>query len=666
MSHSNLQENQDNATILWEPSGDFIAETNMNDFRNYVNSHYDLSLKTYDELYRWSIENTPSFWNCVWNFCDVIAQEKGEQIIQNPGKMPGAQFFPDARLNYAENLLRQKGKGTALIFNGESKVSRKWSHQDLHAQVSLTQQALNRAGITVGDRIAGLLPNMPETLSLMLGSSSIGAIWSSASPDFGVQGIVDRFGQIAPKILFAVDGYYNNGKWIDCLDKIQELLSPLPTVEKFVVVHYGLETPIKNHPIFEKEKVTTLDQLLNDFESKEVQYTYLPFNHPLFIMFSSGTTGIPKCITHSAGGTLIQHLKEHQLHCDIRPNDRVFYYTTCGWMMWNWLVSALASNATLILYDGSPFYPNGNVLFDYAEKTKITLFGTAAKFIDALKKRNYNFRESHDLSKLRTITSTGSPLLPESFDYVYSNIKQDVHLASISGGTDIISLFVGGIPVRPVWRGEIQGACLGMAMDVLNEEGQPAAIGEQGELVCTKPFPCMPVGFWRDETGERYKNTYFSRFENVWHQGDFAEKTPHQGFIIHGRSDATLNPGGVRLGTAEIYRQVEQLEEIAESIAIGQNWRDDERIVLFVTLTESAVLDHDLKAKIKSAIKTGASPRHVPAKIIAVTDIPRTKSGKISEIAVRNLVNNLPVKNKEALANPESLDQFKEVPELES
>lgn len=652
--------------ILWEPSGDFIAESNLNDFRDHVNRHYDLALENYNDLYQWSIDNTPSFWSCVWDYCGVIAPEKGEQIVHNPGKMPGAQFFPDAKLNYAENLLQRKGKEIALIFNGESKVSRQWSYDDLHKQVSLIQQALNRAGITAGDRIAGLLPNMPETISTMLGVASIGAIWSSASPDFGIQGVVDRFGQIAPKILFAVDGYYYNGKWVDCLDKIENLIDQLPTVEKIVLIRYGQEEPVKDHPVFTSEKLIEFEDFLNDFTAKDVDYTHLPFNHPLFIMFSSGTTGAPKCITHSAGGTLIQHLKEHQLHCNIRPNDRVFYYTTCGWMMWNWLVTALASKATLVLYDGSPFYPSGNVLFDYADDVKMTLFGTAAKFIDALKKRNYNISETHDLSKLRTITSTGSPLVPESFDYVYSHIKQDVHLASISGGTDIVSCFVLGNPIRPVWRGEIQGAGLGMAMDVWNDEGKPADIGEKGELVCTKPFPCMPIGFWGDETGERYFNAYFSTYDNIWHHGDFAEKTPHHGFIIHGRSDATLNPGGVRLGTAEIYRQVEQLEEIMESIAIGQKWRDDERIVLFVTLNDGAVLDNDLKLKIKTAIKTGASPRHVPAKIIPVADIPRTKSGKISEIAVRNTVNGRPIKNREALANPESLDQFVDISELET
>lgn len=653
--------------ILWEPSGNFIAESNINDFRDHVNRQYDLKLEHYNDLYDWSIDNTPSFWSAIWDYCEIIALEKGEQIVQNPGKMPGAQFFPDAKLNYAENLLRQKNDEVAIIFNGESKVSRQWSWANLHEQVSLAQQALNRNGITAGDRVAGLLPNIPKTISTMLGCASIGAIWSSASPDFGVQGVIDRFGQIAPKILFAVDGYYYNGKWVDCLDKISEIIPRLPTLEKVVLIRYGREDPIKDHDLLIHDKVVELEVFLSDFTPKEVQYTHLPFNHPLFIMFSSGTTGAPKCITHSAGGALIQHLKEHQLHCNIRPADRVFYYTTCGWMMWNWLVSALASKATLVLYDGSPFFPNnGNTLFDYAETTKMTLFGTSAKFIDALKKRNYNFRESHDLSKLRTITSTGSPLVAESFDYVYSNIKQDVHLASISGGTDIVSCFVLGNPVRPVWRGEIQGAGLGMAMDIWDDEGNPAALGKKGELVCTKPFPCMPIGFWGDDTGERYFNAYFSTYDNIWHHGDFAEKTAQHGFIIHGRSDATLNPGGVRLGTAEIYRQVEQLPEITESIAIGQQWRGDERIILFVTLHDNAELTKELKFEIKSAIKTGASPRHVPAKIIQVKDIPRTKSGKISEIAVRNIVNGRAIKNKEALANPECLDQFADISELGS
>ncbi len=652
--------------IMWEPNGDLITQSNINDFRQYLNQKHQTKLSNYRELYQWSVDNIGEFWTCIWDFCKIIAPEKGTKTVEDINQMPGARFFSEARLNYAENLLRKKNKDTALIFNGEGKVQYEWSYQDLHIQVSLIQQALKESGITANDRVAGLLPNTPETIATMLAATSIGAIWSSTSPDFGVQGIADRFGQVNPKVLFATDGYYHNGKWISCLDKIEKLIPLIPSLEKLIIIPYRKGMEIEEHRLLQNEKTALLQMFLDPFTTKDVEYTHLPFNHPLFIMFSSGTTGAPKCITHGAGGTLIQHLKEHQLHCDIKPGDRVFYYTTCGWMMWNWLVGALASQATLILYDGSPFYPNGNVLFDYAEKTKTTFFGTAAKFIDALKKRNYDFKTSHDLKYLKTIASTGSALVPESFDYVYSNIKQDVHLASISGGTDIISCFVLGVPVRAVWRGELQTAGLGMAVDVFNDDGKPAEIGEKGELVCTKPFPSMPINFWGDETGERYQNAYFSTYENIWQHGDFAEKTPSHGFIIHGRSDTTLNPGGVRLGTAEIYRQVEQLEEVIESIAIGQKWRDDERIVLFVVLNDKNTLDKELKLKIKTTIKKGASPRHVPAKIIQVSDIPRTKSGKISEIAVRNMVNGQKIKNREALANPESLDQFSDIAELSS
>jgi acetoacetyl-CoA synthetase len=518
-------------------------------------------------------------------------------------------------------------------------------------------------GVEEGDRVAAYMPNLPETIIAMLATASLGAIWSSASPDFGVQGVVDRFGQIRPKVLIAVDGYYYNGKEIDCLEKIARIQKQLDELHQTVIVPFLNPEP----------KIDNLDQavlsetLLNSYQPGQVEFTSLAFNHPLFIMFSSGTTGVPKCIVHGHGGTLLQHLKEHQLHCDIRECDKVFYFTTCGWMMWNWLVSALASGATLLLYDGSPFYPDGNVLWEFTSKHQCKLFGTAAKYIDALNKEGLKPGETFDLSNLSVITSTGSPLIHEGFDYIYGSVKSDVHLASISGGTDIVSCFVLGNPISPVWRGEIQGAGLAMAVDVYDEDGHPVAGGGgSGELVCTKPFPSMPIGFWNDESGEKYQSAYFSKFDNIWCHGDWIEKTGHGGFIIHGRSDATLNPGGVRIGTSEIYRQVETVDEVLESIAVGQNWEGDVRVILFVKMKQGCELTDDLKKVIASRIRAGASPRHVPAKIIQVADIPRTKSNKITELAVRDIIHGKEIKNIEALSNPQALEYYKDIEELRS
>ena len=575
--------------------------------------------------------------------------------------MTGGQFYPNGTLNYAQNILRRKDDAPAIIFRDETGAERSLSFAQLNEQASLWAQAFIDSGIEKGDRIAACMPNMPETIIACLAAASIGAIWSSASPDFGEQGLLDRFGQIEPKILITVDGYYYGGKTIDCLDKAQNVAESIKSLKQVIIVPFIHKSP----QIDTINKGILLDHFITPFTPKAIDFAPLPFNHPLFIMFSSGTTGVPKCIVHGHGGTLLQHMKEHQLHCDIKPDDRVFYFTTCGWMMWNWLISALGSGATLLLYDGNPFYPDGNILWDFAEKHQCTLFGTAAKYIDALKKHNYAPKETHDLSALRTITSTGSPLVHESFDYVYSQIKQDVHLASISGGTDIVSCFMLGNPISPVYRGEIQGAGLGLALSVLNDDGTPCAPTESGELTCTKPFPCMPIGFWNDPEGKKYKSAYFDSItlndSPIWAHGDWVEITQNHGYIIHGRSDATLNPGGVRIGTAEIYRQVEKIPEIIESMAVGHDKDGDTNVILFVIVKEGYRLDDDLTKQIKQEIRQGASPRHVPTKVIQVPDIPRTKSGKITEIAVRHIIHGREVKNKESLANPEALEFYKDL-----
>ncbi|EFM61233.1 acetoacetyl-CoA synthase [Brucella sp. NF 2653] len=645
---------------LWQPDGARIAASNLEQFRIRAERHTGLSLPDYAALHRWSVEDRAGFWQLVWDFCAVIG-ERGDTALVDRGHMRAAKFFPEARLNFAENLLRHKGDGEAIVFRGENKVERRLTWSDLHALVSKLQQFMLSEGVQPDDRVAGMMPNMPEAVALMLAASSIGAVWSSCSPDFGVQGVLDRFGQIEPKLFFACDGYWYNGKRIAVADKVAEVTAKLPGLKRAVIVTYFGEA----EAVADKaEKGIALYAALEPFKAKPVEFTRLPFDHPLYILFSSGTTGIPKCIVHRAGGVLLQHLKEHRLHADLRDGDRFFYFTTCGWMMWNWLASGIASGATLLLYDGSPFYPDGNVLFDYAAAEGMTYFGTSAKFIDAVLKAGLKPGETHDLSALRTISSTGSPLSPEGFAFVYDAIKKDVHLASISGGTDIVSCFVLGVPTEPVWQGEIQGAGLGMAVDVWNDDGKPVR-GEKGELVCTKAFPSMPLQFWNDAQGEKYQAAYFERFDNIWCHGDFAEWTEHGGIVIHGRSDATLNPGGVCIGTAEIYNQVEQMPEIAEALCIGQDWDRDVRVVLFVRLAEGGGLDDDLKARIRTKIRTGATPRHVPAKIVAVRDIPRTKSGKIVELAVRDIVHGREVKNREALANPEALELYRDIAELQ-
>ena len=648
-----------NSQPLWTPSETRVENAAMTDFARYCAGRSGKPLSGYAHLHGWSVNARGEFWSAVWDYCGIRG-EKGERQVIDAGKMPGASFFPDAKINFAENMLWKDGDGDAIVFRAEDKAKRRWSWDDLRAHVSHLQQAMKDAGVGVGDRVAAMMPNMPETVAIMLATSSLGAIFSSCSPDFGVEGVIDRFGQIEPKLFFACDGYWYAGKTLPLLEKLTAIADRLPTADRVIIVkHIGVDRQTADA----LPRATTLEDFTADFRPAPLEFTRLPFNHPLYILFSSGTTGVPKCIVHGAGGTLIQHLKEHRFHADQKEGDRLFYFTTCGWMMWNWLVTGLASGMTLLLFDGSPFHPDGNVLFDFAQAERMTYFGTSAKYIDALRKSGLRPVETHDLSAVRTMSSTGSPLSPEGFAFVYDGIKKDVHLASISGGTDIVSCFVLGIPELPVYAGEIQGAGLGMAVDVWDDDGKPVR-GEKGELVCTSAFPSMPVGFWNDPDGRKYSAAYFERFDNIWCHGDFAEWTSHGGLIIHGRSDATLNPGGVRIGTAEIYNQVEQLAEIAESLCIGQNHDDDVRVVLFVRLKEGVTLDEALKDRIRKKIRTGASPRHVPAKIVAVSDIPRTKSGKITELAVRDVVHGRAVKNTEALANPEALALFRDLEEL--
>ena len=648
-------------TPLWRPDASRLANANLTAFIAHVAAHHDLRIEHYRDLYDWSLASPEDFWRTVWDFCDVRASRRGETVLADGERMPGARWFPQARLNYAENLLRRRDAADALVFWGEDRVKRRLSSARLYDQVSRFAAALKAAGVVAGDRVAGYLPNLPETLIAMLGTASLGAIWSSASPDFGVQGVVDRFGQIAPKVLVCADGYFYAGKAIDSLPRIAEIAAALPSVERVVVVGYT-RSDFDIAPI---RAALRFDEFLAPHAAGEIAFAQLAFDHPLFILYSSGTTGVPKCIVHGHGGVLLQHVKEHVLHTDVKPGDRLFYFTTCGWVMWNWLASGLAAGATLLLYDGSPFAGGagneGRILFDYAEAEHMTHFGTSAKYLDALAKTGLRPREHYRLDALRAVLSTGSPLAPESFDFVYRDIKADVQLASISGSTDIVSCFALGNPLLPVWRGELQCRGLGLAVEVWNDDGRPVR-GDKGELVCTKPFPAMPVGFWNDPDGARYRAAYFERFPNVWCHGDFCELTAHDGLVIHGRSDAVLNPGGVRIGTAEIYRQVEKLPEVLESIAIGQDWPPqnptDVRVVLFVKLAAGHVLDDALIARIRRQIRDNTTPRHVPAKVLQVADIPRTKSGKIVELAVRNVVHGRTVANLEALANPEALQHF--------
>ncbi len=646
---------------LWRPSPARIQDANLTRFIGCVNARRGTRLREYRELYAWSLIEPASFWSELARFGDVRAEWGTGPVIENPGCMPGARFFPDTRLNFAENLLRFDDDQPALVFCNERGTRRSLSYRELRSEVARVAEGLRAAGIVAGDRVAGFLPNLPETAIAMLATASIGATFSSCSPDFGVRGVLDRFGQISPRVLFTADGYFYAGKQLDSLQPMSEVLAKLPSVERVVVIPYADAQP----QLSRLGDAAPRACLWREFGTGPAlpKFVPLPFNHPLYILYSSGTTGVPKCIVHGAGGTLLQHQKEHLLHTDLKRSDRLFYFTTCGWMMWNWLMSGLASGATLVLYDGSPFHPQPGVLWHMAQEERITIFGTSAKYLAALEKSTFVPAASVDLTALRTILSTGSPLLPEGFDYVYRSVKADLQLASISGGTDIVSCFALGCPTQPVYRGEIQCRGLGMAVEIFDDAGRPLR-GERGELVCTAPFPSMPVGFWNDPDGAKYRAAYFERFPGVWHHGDYASLTEHDGIVIYGRSDAVLNPGGVRIGTAEIYSAVESLPQILEALAVGQDWQGDVRVVLFVRLKSGVELDEALKKEIRDAIRTQTTPRHVPAKIIAVPDIPRTLSGKVTELAVRNVIHGLPVKNVDALANAGALEHFRDLPEL--
>lgn len=645
---------------LWTPSAERIACTRMDAFRRFVNQHHGLDLADYPALHHWSVENRAIFWQAIVTFFDIRFHQAPHSVLQETPAMPDARWFPGATLNVAEHLLRRRDKHPALLSIAEDGTRDTLSHAELATHVAGLQRQLRAAGVGVGDRVAALMPNTWQTVVGMLAATSLGATWSSCSPDFGTQGVIDRFGQIEPKVLIAAASYRYAGKLLDLTGKLNEILERLPSLRQVIIVPYAQASA---RPA--DFKSTASISLWQDFYQAggEPEFVALPFDHPLYILYSSGTTGVPKCIVHGAGGVLLQHVKEHGLHTDVQPEDTLFYYTTCGWMMWNWLVSGLAMGATLVLFDGSPFHPGAERLMDLIDEEHISIFGTSAKYLAALEKAGVQPARTHRLERLKALLSTGSPLSHESFEYVYRDIKSDLCLSSISGGTDIVSCFALGNPVLPVWRGELQCKGLGMDVQVWNEDGK-AVVGEKGELICARHFPSMPVGFWNDVDGSTFKAAYFETFPGVWAQGDYAEETPRGGLIIHGRSDAVLNPGGVRIGTAEIYRQVEKIEDVLESIAIGQEWQDDVRVVLFVRLREGTELDDTLRARIRDIIRRHTTPRHVPAKIIAVTDIPRTLSGKIVELAVRNVVHGNAVKNTDALANPQALELYRDLPQL--
>ena len=646
--------------LLWQPSAERIRNTNIYHFMNYLNSRHGKSFVHYEDVYKWSIEESPVFWATLWDYAEVVHSRTYDQVVDDLNKMPGARWFEGARLNFAENLLRYRDDRIALSFKGETRPTLSITYSELYRQVARLAKSLRDMGIQPGDRIGGFMPNMIETVVAMLGATSVGAIWSSCSPDFGIKGVLDRFGQIAPRILFTADGYFYNGKDFDSLERISEIIKDLPSIEKIVVVPYKDVEP----PIGSMANTILFEEFLSQ-DAKDLAFEQLPANHPLYILYSSGTTGVPKCIVHGAVGTLLQHIKELKLHSDVTREDTIFYFTTCGWMMWNWLVSSLALGARVFLYDGSPFYPDPGAMWQMAQDEKITIFGTSAKYLAALEKAGVKPKESYDLTSLKAILSTGSPLSAESFEFVYRDIKDDLCLSSISGGTDIISCFALGNPMGPVYASELQCRGLGMKVESYDEQGN-SLIGHKGELVCTLSAPSMPIYFWNDPNNTKYGEAYFDVYPGVWQHGDYIEITEHGGVIIYGRSDATLNPGGVRIGTAEIYRQVESIPEIVDSLVVGQDWENDVRIVLFVKLREDVKLTDELVHRIKTTIRKNCTPRHVPAKCIEVADIPYTISGKKVELAVQNVLHGREVKNKDALANPEALDCYADLPELKT
>jgi len=648
------------AEMLWRPSPERIRQTNLHRFMRGLNAKFGKSFADYDALYRWSIENIPDFWAAMWEFGGIIASRPYTTVVDDPAKMPGAKWFEGAYLNFAENLLRFRDAHTALVFKGEGRPAVHLSYAELYDEVARLADALKRLGIQPGDRVVGFMPNMPETIVAMLAAVSLGAVWSSCSPDFGIKGVLDRFGQIRPRVLFTANGYVFKGQRHDSLARIADILQELPTIEKVVVVPYTESAPgIGRLP----------DAVLyDDFKSKitglQIEFRQLPAAHPLYIMYSSGTTGLPKCMVQSAGGILVHHLKELMLHTDLRREDTIFYFTTCGWMMWNWLTSALAAGATLVLFDGNPFHPHPGALWEMAQDEKITVFGTSAGYIAALQNAGLAPGRQYDLSGLRALLSTGSPLSAEGFKYVYRDVKADLQLASISGGTDLNGCFALGNPIGPVYAGELQCRGLAMKVEAYDETGKPV-VNRQGELVCCAAFPSMPIYFWNDPDGQKYRSAYFNVYPGVWRHGDYIEINDRGGVVIYGRSDATLNPGGVRIGTAEIYRQLDQLPEVEDSVVVGQNWKNDVRVILFVKIAVGFELTAELKTRIKQTIRSHASPRHVPAKILAVPDIPYTLNMKKVEIAVRKTIHNQPVQNKDALRNPEALDYYKGLAELQ-
>jgi len=646
---------------VWTPSQKQIDRSQMTKFIKYVNLSHHLSLKNYDDLYSWSIQDIPSFWETVWKFCEVKYSTPYSEIVDDTSKMPGAKWFTGSQLNYAENLLRFKDSKPAIIFKGENQNPSILTYHDLNEEVKKVAYALRNMGIVKGDRVAGFIPNMPEAVIAMLASASIGAIWSSSSPDFGIKGVLDRFAQIEPKVLFAADGYFYNGKRFNSLEKLEGILKALPSIENVVIVPYTRHQA----DISSIQNGVHYKDFLPVGKVPEIIFEQLPFNHPLYIMYSSGTTGLPKSIVHGAGGTLIQHLKELCLHTDLTRDDTIIYFTTCGWMMWNWLVSSLAIGATIVLYDGSPFYPDSGAMWKMAQDFKITVFGTSAKFIASNQSIGEKPKEKYMLNELKTILSTGSPLIEENYDFVYENIKEDVQLSSISGGTDIISCFALGNPILPVHRGELQCRGLGMDVQSFDSDGN-LVINKKGELVCASSFPSMPVYFWNDPDGTKYQQAYFNFYPGVWHHGDYIMINNLGGIKIFGRSDATLNPGGIRIGTAEIYRVVENFSEVTDSLVIGQKWGDDERVILFVKLTEGTSLHNKFIQKIKKTIRSECSPRHIPKKIIVIADIPYTINGKKVEIAVKKIIHGEDVPNRDSLANPESLKFYQNLPDLQT
>ncbi|KJZ40097.1 acetoacetate--CoA ligase [Pseudomonas fluorescens] len=647
--------------ILWQPSAERIAKTRMDAFRRSISQRHHIHIDDYPALHQWSIDQREEFWQAIVDFFDVRFHDQPDAVLVEGTQMPSAQWFPGATLNFAEHLLRRRDDAIAVIAIGENGQREHLTWAELAEHVAGFQHSLIAAGVGLGDRVTACMPNTWQTLVAMLGTTSLGAIWSCSSPDFGTQGVIDRFGQIEPKVLVTCAGYHYAGKDIDQTGKINEILERLPSLQQLIVVPFA--KPQAHIVDFHTPANVTLWEDFYDVGG-EPDFVPVPFAHPLYILYSSGTTGVPKCMVHSTGGVLLQHVKEHGLHCDLGAGDRLFYYTTCGWMMWNWLVSALAVGSAVVLYDGSPFHPDPQRLIDLIDDERISVFGTSPKYLATLESNGVKPRESHALSSLKTLLCTGSALSPQSYDYVYRDFKTDLCLASMSGGTDIVSCFVNSNPFQPVCRGEIQGKSLGMAVEVWNDDGKPV-IGEKGELVCTRHFPAMPIGFWNDPQQEKLHTSYFSQFPGVWAQGDYAEQLPHGAMMIHGRSDAVLNPGGVRIGTAEIYRQVEKVPQVLDSVAIGQQWQGDVRVVLFVRLRDGVELDEALQQQICQMIRANTTPRHVPAKIVAVTDIPRTISGKVVELAVRNVVHGQKVKNTDALANPEALEQFRNRPELQ-